>query len=141
MDRIRQEGGLILDENKAMINQLAGVVTAVSLGYKEIAVTVRGDQDDIPQGLRELEQKSGVAITILSICNTGISRKQAEKIRDHCDIAWACASKDIWETAGPRAIMQLGMKIPVFVLTGKGIREEEAKSVDRLRMRRRVFRR
>jgi putative methanogenesis marker protein 8 len=122
IEKIQKEEGMILDHSIAKIDQAAGVEKAVSLGYKHIAVTVRGDQDDIPGKIREIERKNNVSITILSVCNTGINRKQAEIIRKYCDIAWACASSNIWEIAGPAAILQLGMKIPVFILTEKGIR-------------------
>jgi len=122
IEKIHKEEGSILDPGTAKIDQTAGVEKAVSLGYKHIAVTVRGDQDDIPGKIREIEKENNVSITILSVCNTGIGKKQAEIIRRYCDIAWACASSNIWEIAGPAAILQLGMKIPVFVLTEKGIR-------------------
>lgn len=121
MDKISKEGGFILDAGTARIDQLAGVEKAVSLGYKVIAVTVRGDQDEIPESIRKLEQQKDVSTTILSVCNTGIGKRQADIIRKYCDIAWACSSKNIWQAAGPAAILQLGMKIPVFVLTEKGI--------------------
>ena len=97
------------------------VKKAISLGHKNIAVTVRGDQDDVIKNIKELDSGSDAGITILSICNTGISKKQAESIRKYSDIAWACASSNIWEIIGPVSILQLGMKIPVFVLTEKGI--------------------
>jgi putative methanogenesis marker protein 8 len=120
--KIEKNNGLVLNIKTAIIDQLAGVKKAISTGHKNIAVTVRGDQDDVLKSIRELDKDGDVDITILSVCNTGISKKQAESIRKYSDIAWACASYNIWEIIGPISILQLGMKIPVFVLTEKGIR-------------------
>jgi putative methanogenesis marker protein 8 len=121
IDRIQKNNGRILDVRRAGIDQLAGVRKAIWMGHKNMAVTVRGDQEEAVKKIRELEDKSGVRITILSVCNTGINKKQAGSVRRYSDIAWACASRNIWEIVGPVAILQLGMKIPVFVLTGKGL--------------------
>ena len=68
-----------------------------------------------------MEDAGNVKVTILSVCNTGINSKQAHSVRRYSDIAWACSSRNIWEIVGPESILQLGMKIPVFVLTGKGL--------------------
>jgi putative methanogenesis marker protein 8 len=119
--KIGKNNGIVLDARTASIDQLAGVKKAISLGHKNIAVTIRGDQDDVIKSIRQLDKKSDADITILSVCNTGISKKQAESIKRYSDIAWACASSNIWEMIGPVSILQLGMKIPVFVLTGRGI--------------------
>jgi hypothetical protein len=114
---------MVLDIKRAGIDQLAGVEAAISMGKKSIAVTVRGDQDQVLKKIRQLEDRrqGDVAITVLSVCNTGISKKQADAIKRYSDIAWACSSRYVWEAVGPESILQLGMKIPVFVLTGRGI--------------------
>jgi len=65
--------------------------------------------------------KENLEIIILAICNTGISAQQAQAVSDEADLAWACASKEIRNIAGPRSILQVGMKIPVFVMTSKGL--------------------
>jgi putative methanogenesis marker protein 8 len=58
---------------------------------------------------------------ILAICNTGISAEAAQVVSDDADLAWACASKEIRNIVGPKSILQVGMKIPVFVMTEKGL--------------------
>jgi putative methanogenesis marker protein 8 len=121
IDSIQGNNGIILDVKGAKIDQLAGIRKAISMGYKNIAVTIRGDQEETIKNIRELEDRIGVRITILSVCNTGINKKQADSVRRYSDIAWACASKNIWDIVGPAAVLQLGMKIPVFILTRKGL--------------------
>jgi len=68
-----------------------------------------------------LKNPEYLEVVILAICNTGISAEQAQNVSDSADLAWACASKEIRNTAGPRSILQVGIKIPVFVMTEKGL--------------------
>ena len=49
-------------------------------------VTVRGDEDKTISKIRELEKKYNVNITILVVCNTGISKRQAELIKSYGDV-------------------------------------------------------
>jgi hypothetical protein len=70
-------------------------------------------------------------VVILAICNTGISSEQARVVSDNADLAWACASKEIRNIAGPVSILQVGMKIPVFVMTEKGLDFISAYSSDK----------
>ena len=123
IEKILNNQGSILDIKTARIDQYEGVKAAFSSGYRKIAVTVRGDQQEIIKKIRRLEKENidDLKITILVVCNTGINKRQAEVVEEYGDIAWACASKQIWETVGPGAILQVGMKIPVFVLTKRGI--------------------
>ncbi len=116
--RIENNGGIVLSKKDARIDQLEGVREASEMGYKKIAVTVRGDEAILDK-LRH--EPVADKVIILSICNTGIDTAQAEHISNYADLAWACASKEIREIAGPKAILQVGMKIPVFVLTKKGL--------------------
>jgi putative methanogenesis marker protein 8 len=67
------------------------------------------------------ENPEYLEVVILAICNTGISAGQAQNVSDNADLAWACASKEVRNIAGPRSILQVGMKIPVFVMTEKGL--------------------
>jgi putative methanogenesis marker protein 8 len=74
--------------------------------------------------------QENLEIIILAICNTGISAQQGQVVSDNTDLAWACASKEIRNITGPRAILQVGMKIPVFVMTEKGLNFISAYSSD-----------
>jgi len=121
----KNSSSAVLSPKNAEIDQFKGVKLALEKGFKKIAVTVRGDEEKTIQKIRELEEdltkNNDLKIIIIAICNTGISKKQAEVIRDNSDLAWACASKYIRDIAGPYAILQVGMKIPVFVLTENGL--------------------
>ncbi len=136
--RIEENNGYVLSPGDAEINQLDGVKMAVEMGFKNIAVTVRGDEREVIMELRNLESdlnsristvdESGnnlndkqVRIVILAICNTGIDKGAAKTIKEYADLAWACASRHVREIVGPESILQVGMKIPVFILSKSGL--------------------
>ncbi|MBM3707993.1 MAG: DUF2099 family protein [Actinobacteria bacterium] len=128
ISRIEETGAVVLSPTDATIDQFEGVRKAADLGYCRIAVTVRGDEQKTITKIRKFEKevkdktnKDKFNIVTLTVCNTGISKEQAETIRDESDLAWACASRFIREIVGPGSILQVGMKIPVFVLTAKGL--------------------
>jgi putative methanogenesis marker protein 8 len=112
---------IVLSPADAKMDQAEGVMRAAQAGYRRIAVTVRGDEEDAFYRIREIEKDKNIKVIILAVCNTGVSEKQAEVIKNNSDLAWACASKYIRDIAGPSALLQIGMKIPVFVLTGRGL--------------------
>jgi putative methanogenesis marker protein 8 len=124
IERIKQSGGTVLDERTAKINQYQGVKKAIDLGFKKIAVTLRGDETRALKEIRNLDTLKtlpDVKVTVLSVCNSGISRRQAKNLRDNADLVWACGSKYVRETTGPAAIVQLGVKIPVFIMSNAGV--------------------
>jgi len=112
--------GCCLISDIASIDQIRGVERAIQSGYKRIAVTVCGHDSDKFKAIRKLES-SGISITILSVCTTGISQANAQEIKDYADIVWSCASLDIRRTIGPEALLQISKQIPVFILTKRGI--------------------
>lgn len=103
----------------AKIDQLEGVKKAISLGYKNIAVSVAADDNHLHKALTELE-KYGVKIYKFGLCSTGINKETAEIMRDYADVIWTCASKYVTEIVEPSAIAQVGIKIPVHIMTKKG---------------------
>lgn len=119
MARLQTLGCHVIFEN-ALINQVAGVEKAIGFGFKKIAVTVSGYDSDKLEAIRRLES-SDIAITILSVCTTGISETMVEQIRKYADIVWSCASWEIRQKIGPVAILQISKQIPVFILTQRGI--------------------
>ncbi len=121
MDRLRERGCHVLSR-KAEIKQVEGVKKAVELGYKNIAVTVNGFMDEKLSVIRDIEKRNGVAVTILTVCTTGTGLERIKEINGYADLVWSCASKEIREVTGKRAILQLSQVIPVYVMTGKGIR-------------------
>jgi putative methanogenesis marker protein 8 len=118
--KIIKLGGSILSD-KGKICQLEGIKKAFTLGHRKIAVTVRGDESRILRKIREFEKKNGISVTILVVCNSGISREDSLIIKEHSDLVWSCGSRCIREIVGPDSILQLGMKIPVFALNIKGL--------------------
>ncbi len=124
IEGIKNSGGFLLSEELAILDQFAGAKKALEMGFKRIAVTVRGDEDEMFSSIRGLEKslkKQNIKIMILAVCNSGISEKQAENVKKYSDLAWSCASGHIRTIAGSTAILQVGMKIPVFVMTKNGL--------------------
>ncbi len=103
----------------AEIDQLVGVKKAISLGYKNIAVSVAASDNILHKELESLE-KNGVTIYKFGLCSTGISEEVALSMKNHADVIWSCASKYVKEFREPFAIAQVGVKIPVHIMTKKG---------------------
>ncbi|MEA2015825.1 MAG: methanogenesis marker 8 protein [Actinomycetota bacterium] len=118
--KLEKTGAHVVFED-GTINQLEGVEKAADSGYRNIAVTINASMDVPLNILRKMEKNLGISLTSLAICTTGIDRNRIMEIVENTDIVWSCASEELREIAGKRAIMQLSMKIPVFVLTKKGL--------------------
>ena len=103
----------------ASIAQLEGVKRAISLGYKKIAVSVAASDNILHEELSKLET-DGVVIYKFGLCSTGISEEVALAMQNHADVIWSCASKYVKELIEPNAIAQVGLKIPVHIMTKKG---------------------
>lgn len=104
----------------AEIDQLEGVKKAISLGYKNIAVSVAAQDNYLHEHLTRLEQEYNVNIYKFGLCSTGISQKTAITMRDYADVVWSCASLNVKEYIEPNSIAQVGVKIPVYIMTEKG---------------------
>lgn len=101
------------------IDQLEGVKKAISLGYKKIAVSVAANDNFLHEALKGLE-KDGIVIYKFGLCSTGIDDVTAQKMRDNADVVWSCASKQVKDYVEPYAIAQVGVKIPVHIMTKRG---------------------
>lgn len=102
------------------IDQTEGIKRAIQLGYRNIAVTVNGYSGENLNEIREFERSHNVSVTILVVCTTGIGRKRLLEIKENADLVWSCGSKGIRNIISKKAIMQMSITIPVFVLTQKG---------------------
>lgn len=102
----------------ASIDQLAGVKLAISMGYKKIAVSVAWHDNILLNEIKKLE-KDDITIYRFGLCSTGIDNETAEAMLN-ADIVWSCASKAVKEIVEPNAIAQVGIKIPVHVLSKNG---------------------
>jgi hypothetical protein len=57
---------------------------------------------------------------IVAVHVSGLSRVEAARLVGASDLVTSCASKPIREIAGPLALVQAGIAIPVFAMTPKG---------------------
>ena len=122
LKHIEEHGGLALAPREAKIDQPSGVEKAIEMGFKRIAVTVIGPMASDIERIRELEgEAGGVEVAIFSTCNT-LVREGDVKYLLMADLVCSSASKVVREQVGPRAIAQLGIYIPVFILTELGKR-------------------
>ena len=115
---IEAHGGFVLSKTDARIDQVEGVKKAFNLGFKHVAVSVAGFQSQAISEIRKLE-KEGLDVSIFSVCNTCIDKADVQHILK-ADIVCASASKIIRKEIGKKAILQLGVTIPVYILTSKG---------------------
>ena len=119
-DGLEARDAILLDRN-AGLNQLKAFEKAVAMGFKKIAVTLAGEDAPDASDLRRRGKDLGVATVILAVHTTGVTSSQAEALAESCDLVWSCASKAVREEARERALLQMGLAIPVFAftLTGK----------------------
>jgi putative methanogenesis marker protein 8 len=103
----------------AAIDQLEGVKLAITLGYKKIAVSIAWLDNILLNEISALE-KDGITIYKFGLCSTGIDEKTAEAMEYHADLIWSCASKVVRMYIEPNAVAQVGVKIPVHIMTEKG---------------------
>lgn len=115
IEKLEKEAYVVFP-NTAEIDQIKGAKIAKELGYKKIAVTLAAGSVRKLKNLKEIEDTIALAL-----CTTGIKEIEAYRIKEYADLAWACASKNIREIVGPSAFLQIGVQIPVFVITKKGL--------------------
>ncbi|MRR29380.1 DUF2099 family protein, partial [bacterium] len=106
----------------ASIDQLQAFEKAAAGGHKKIAVTLVGDNAGDAAALRTRGVELGVQPMILAVHTTGINDSQAQVLAYNCDLVWSCASRALREVAGKKALLQMGISIPVFAFTLAGKR-------------------
>jgi putative methanogenesis marker protein 8 len=116
------ERGCILLDREGTMDQIRGFEMAVAAGFKKIAVTIAGSRAVDAQALQERGAEIGLRPIILTVHTTGISVNEAQALAESCDLVWSCASRAVREEAGKRALMQIGISIPVFALSQEGKR-------------------
>jgi putative methanogenesis marker protein 8 len=117
-----EERGCILLDRQGTMDQVRGFEKAVAAGFKKIAVTVAGSRAADAQALRKRDLERGTHSIILAVHTTGISESDAHALAESCDLVWSCASRAVREVVGKRALIQIGISIPVFALTQEGKR-------------------
>ncbi|MBC8389654.1 MAG: DUF2099 family protein [Actinobacteria bacterium] len=118
--RLEKTGSHVVFQDST-IDQIKGIKKAASLGYKNIAVTINASMDDSVSILRNIENDFKISLTSLAVCTTGLNGNRIQEIGKYTDIVWSCASDKVRKIIGKKAIMQLSRKIPVFILTEKGL--------------------
>jgi len=119
--QIEADGGFILDKANARIDQVEGVKKAFNLGFKHVAVSIAGFQAKAMSEIRKFQTDEKSDILIFSVCNTCVDNADVTHIAK-ADVACASASKLLRTKIGKKALMQLGVTIPVYALTEKGKR-------------------
>ena len=113
IQRIEENGGVVVDKAGAQLDQAEGVKRAYELGYTNVAVTVA-----LPEDAETIRERYPDAL-IFGVHVTGLSPDEAKTFAASADFMTSCASKTVREIAGRRALMQAGVAIPIFVLTGR----------------------
>jgi putative methanogenesis marker protein 8 len=119
IDHIEKNGGAVLDRIEARIDQVAGVNHVFMAGAKHVAVSVASFQAKEISDIRRLEKIEGKEAVIFSVCNT-LAKKSDVKHIEKADIVCASASTILRKAIGSRALLQVGVTIPVFALTARG---------------------
>ena len=114
IERIELNGGYVLDPVTARMDQQSGVALAHLKGFRRIAVTVALPAD--AEAIRAAYPDS----LIVAVHVSGLTRVEAARLVGASDLVTSCASKPIREIAGPLALVQAGIAIPVFAMTPVG---------------------
>ncbi len=115
-----EEGIIPVFPYSAKIDQLKGVEEAIKRGYKRIAVSVAAGDNYLHKELKRLELENNVTIYKFGLCSTGITEETAKIMEEYADVVWSCASSQVRKHIDPASIFQVGVKIPVYVMTEKG---------------------
>lgn len=109
----------VLNPETAEINQIEGVLKAIEMGHKKIAVSVISSEDS--KKLRDIEKENeGVNIYIFAAHVSEMSEEEAEELFDYADVITGCASKYIREVGEKREIFTAGASIPIYGVSEAG---------------------
>jgi putative methanogenesis marker protein 8 len=121
IERVEADGGTVLDRTSARIDQVEGVKRAFDQGFNRVAVSVAGFQAKAISEIRGFERSKKMDNLIFSVCNTCVVDADVQHIA-RADLVCASASKVIRKGIGSRALLQIGVTIPVYALTDRGKR-------------------
>ncbi|GFO97108.1 putative methanogenesis marker protein 8 [groundwater metagenome] len=125
---IEARGGVVLDKEKARIDQVGGLTKACEMGYRNIAVSVVNPGD--AGKLRAIEKERGINLILIGAHMTGLKSRETEELIRALDIVTGCASRTLRDKVKP--VIQMGTSVPMFAMTQKGkeLLCERAKEVD-----------
>jgi len=121
IDHIEANQGFILSRKDAKIDQLEGLKRAMQLGFKRVAISVAGFQAKTISLIRDFSEDTQLEAIVFSVCNTCVAEGDLEYVAK-ADIACASASMILRQKVGSKAVLQLGVTIPVYALTEEGRR-------------------
>ena len=121
INRIEKSGGYVVFPDTARINQRAGLERALEMGFEKIVVTVNAFQEELFSDIRKIADQAAISPVIMAICTTGIDEERATELADEADLIWSCASNEVRMICGAKARIQVTTRIPVFVMTDRGI--------------------
>ncbi len=120
IEKIKEKGGYILDENNATINQYLGVLKGIELGYKNIGVSIANLSES--KRIKELEKIYNVNIITFGVHTTGYSKEDVLDSLPYLDLITICASKGVIDALKEYNgnIIQLGSSVPIVALSKNG---------------------
>jgi putative methanogenesis marker protein 8 len=111
----------VLYHKTAEINQVEGIKLAIEKGFKNIAVTVALASD--ADGIKKLQKENpDINIYVFVVHTSKRTPEEARALFDVCDVATACASKNMREIGESESIKTVGQSIPIFARTENGKR-------------------
>lgn len=119
--RIEESGGHVPFPDSATIDQIGGLELALRRGYRSVAVTINAFQDERLLDIREAEGRYDGLVFVLGVCTTGITKERAREFAENADLVWSCASDEVRQICGEKARIQVTTKIPVYVMTDRGV--------------------
>lgn len=114
IQRIEENGGIVVDKIHAALDQFSGVKRAYEEGFKKVAVTVAR-----PEVAVRIRKEYPDAI-IFGVHVTGLTEDEAKAMVAVADLMTACASKSVRKVAGAKALLQAGVSVPIFAITKRG---------------------
>ncbi|MGZ7048770.1 MAG: methanogenesis marker 8 protein [Methanobacterium sp.] len=109
----------VLNPETAEINQINGVLKAIKMGFKKIAVSVISADD--ARELREIEKEhEDVNIYIFAAHTSEMSKEDAEALFKAADVITGCASRYIREVAENMEVFTAGSSIPIYGVSEAG---------------------
>ncbi|WP_298499439.1 methanogenesis marker 8 protein [uncultured Methanobrevibacter sp.] len=111
----------ILNTKTAEINQGEGIKLAIEKGCKNIAVTV-ALASDIDKINRLKDENPDINIYVFVVHTSKRTPEEARKLFDGCDVATACASKNIRDIGEKESVKIVGQSIPIYARTEAGKR-------------------
>jgi putative methanogenesis marker protein 8 len=118
VEAIEKFGGIVLDKDEATIDQVKGVLKAVDIGCRRVAVSVIGLRCWEISEIRRIEDYEKIDITIFSTCNT-LAKEECVKHIEKADYVCTSANHMLRKALASKVLMQLGVTIPVYILTKK----------------------